>query len=136
MTSLADSSYLEGGSLYYSDLPIRSHVQKDKYKHWCRRILFYLLLAYFITATINFVGSYVIMVTSIILLVILNPDFIATRAKLEGHSVASGWILNILIHWIPPVLLTGDLFLHRDHIRKRHLQQWSSLEFGLVQVLL
>ncbi|KAF2075682.1 hypothetical protein CYY_002995 [Polysphondylium violaceum] len=163
--SLHDSIYHEdfhsqGGSLYYSDLPIRSHIQKDKYKHWGRRVLFYLLLAYFIAATVSFsfliknltfwfwlihvlwfeldlttnknnffvqvlhslsfVGSYVIMITSIILLVILNPEFIANRAKIENHSIAFAWSQNILIHWIPPLLLTLDLVFHKEHIRKRH----------------
>ncbi|EGC37183.1 hypothetical protein DICPUDRAFT_77194 [Dictyostelium purpureum] len=149
-----------GGSLYYSDLPIKSQLQKDKYRHYGRKILFYLLLAYFITATVmfpflitnltfwfwlihiiyfeldltssknnifvqiihglSFVGSFVVMVTSIILLVILNPDFISNRAKIEHHSVAFAWSQNVLIHWVPPVLLSIDLFLHKEHIRKRH----------------
>ncbi|KYQ89657.1 hypothetical protein DLAC_09623 [Tieghemostelium lacteum] len=161
--SLTDSAYQEdfnGGSLYYSELPIRSSIQKDKYKHWGRRILFYLMLAYFITAitmfpflitnltfwfwlihilyfeldlttnknnffiqilhSLSFVGSFVVMITSIILLVILNPEFIGQRAEKEHHSVAFAWLQNILIHWMPPMFVVVDLFLHKDHIRKRH----------------
>ncbi|EGG21860.1 hypothetical protein DFA_01746 [Cavenderia fasciculata] len=160
MASLADSAYLEGGSLYYSDLPIRSELQREKYRHWGRRILFYIHLAYFVTATVmfpflitnltfwfwlihtlwfeldvttnknnifiqllhavSFVGSYIVMITATILLVILNPDFISQRAEMENHSVAFAWLLNVWIHYIPPILLTLDLFLHKEHIRKRH----------------
>ncbi|EFA75711.1 hypothetical protein PPL_10764 [Heterostelium album PN500] len=158
---LQDDSYSEGGSLiYYSELPLRDQIQREKYKHWARRILFYLQLAYFITATVmfpflitnltfwfwlihtlwfelditsnknniwiqmlhalSFVGSWIVMITATILLVILNPDFIKSRAEKEHHSVVFAWLLNVLIHYIPPVLVTVDLFLHREHHRKRH----------------
>ncbi|GAM26924.1 hypothetical protein SAMD00019534_100990 [Acytostelium subglobosum LB1] len=69
---------------------------------------------------LSFVGSYIVMVTATVLLVILNPDFIAERARLEHHSVAFAWALNILIHYVPPVILTADLLLSTEHIRKRH----------------
>ncbi|KAN0034224.1 hypothetical protein ACTFIV_000713 [Dictyostelium citrinum] len=149
-----------GLSLYYSDLPVRSQILKDKYRFYGRKIIFYLYLAYFITAIelfpilltnltfwawlvhtlywetdlanskhnifikilhpLSFVLSFVVMITSIILLIILNPEFIANRARLEGHSIGFAWCLNILIHWVPPVMLAFDLFLHKEHIRKRH----------------
>ncbi|GAM18830.1 hypothetical protein SAMD00019534_020050 [Acytostelium subglobosum LB1] len=158
---IGDDSYNEGGSLYYySDIPLKREILHEKYRHWARRILFYLALGYFITATImfpflitnltfwfwlihvlwfeldlttnknnifiqllhavSFVGSWIVMVTATILLVILNPDFIAQRAHEEHHSVAFAWLLNVWVHYIPPILLTLDMFVFKEHIRKRH----------------
>eukprot|EP00026_Physarum_polycephalum_P014968 Phypoly_transcript_15542.p1 GENE.Phypoly_transcript_15542~~Phypoly_transcript_15542.p1 ORF type:complete len:157 (+),score=10.62 Phypoly_transcript_15542:417-887(+) len=64
---------------------------------------------------------------------VFNPDFLAQRAKLEGHSVVcciihphpslpapSVQLFTAWMHWLPPIFMTFDFYLHREHCQRRH----------------
>eukprot|EP01112_Ceratiomyxa_fruticulosa_P019383 TRINITY_DN6336_c0_g1_i1.p1 TRINITY_DN6336_c0_g1~~TRINITY_DN6336_c0_g1_i1.p1 ORF type:complete len:251 (-),score=22.71 TRINITY_DN6336_c0_g1_i1:18-770(-) len=68
----------------------------------------------------SFVGSYTICVLATLLIFVFNPGFLEERSKKEHHSVAIAWLLFAWSHWLPPILLSLDLYLNLDLLQRRH----------------
>ena len=51
---------------------------------------------------------------------VLEPGFVRQRAHDLGYSVAFGWLLQLWLHWLPPLIVSLDVKWHRGELSRRH----------------
>lgn len=66
-----------------------------------------------------FAGSWVV-ASGVIVILVFHPNFIDDRAKSEGVSRAGMWLLNVWVHFVPPILHMIDLYVSSHHLREHH----------------
>jgi len=67
----------------------------------------------------SFTGSFMSAIMAIIMLT-FNDDFLADRTAMAGGLAPMAWLLIVWMHFLPPVWVVIDLYLHREDIIKCH----------------